>query len=58
MRILSTCILAALALALLAIVLSLTGIWKDAGRLAAVLFGLTLVLALLGIVNDSDKSAR
>ena len=54
----SSCILAALALSLLAIVLNLTGIWKNAGNLAATLFALTLILALLGIINDSDKSAR
>jgi hypothetical protein len=45
-------------LSLLALALNLAGVWKGAADAAAALCGLTLVLALLSIMNDSDKSAR
>jgi uncharacterized membrane protein YtjA (UPF0391 family) len=51
----SRCIVVSLALALLASAVHLMGLWKRAGDLAAVLFGLTLVLVLLSVINDSDK---
>jgi uncharacterized membrane protein YtjA (UPF0391 family) len=55
MRIGSYCVLSFLALSLLAMALSLAGVWKNAGNLASALFGITMVLALLDIVKNSDQ---
>jgi hypothetical protein len=56
-RSLSRWIIVGLAMSLIAFTLFLMGIGKGAGDLAAGLFGLTLVLALLSILNDSDPGA-
>ena len=54
----SRCILPVFGLSLLAVVLNLTGLWKGAGAFVAGLFALTMVLVLLSIVNNGDKSIR
>ncbi len=48
--------LAVLALAIAMFALSFMHFWKDAEFAAAMLFGLTLILLLLGVVSDGNKS--
>ncbi len=45
-------------LALIATGARITGLWIDAGNLAAILFGFAMILLLLRMINDSEKPMR
>ena len=46
------------ALALIATGARITGLWPDAGNVAAILFGVAMILLLLRMINEGDKPMR